>query len=98
EGYVPAVPDFALDQHTLEGRKLKRGLTHFREEGGAPDTGADRTRLVHRGSVSVLADQGAGKMIRSRAHDKVNKFTKPSKHEPPSRSRARGDGWTMPVV
>ena len=33
EGYVPAVPDFALDQHTLEGRKLKRGLTHFREEG-----------------------------------------------------------------
>ena len=33
EGYVPAVPDFALDQHTLEGRKLKRGLTHFREDG-----------------------------------------------------------------
>jgi replication-associated recombination protein RarA len=33
EGYVPAVPDFALDQHRLEGRKLKRGLTHFREEG-----------------------------------------------------------------
>ena len=33
EGHVPAVPNFALDQHTLEGRKLKRGLTHFREEG-----------------------------------------------------------------
>jgi hypothetical protein len=33
EGYVPAIPDFALDQHTLEGRRLKRGLTHFREKG-----------------------------------------------------------------
>ena len=33
QGYVPAVPDFALDQHTLEGRKLGRGLDHFRSEG-----------------------------------------------------------------
>ena len=33
EDYVPAIPDFALDQHTLEGRKLGRGLDHFRSEG-----------------------------------------------------------------
>ena len=30
---LSAVPDFALDQHTLEGRKLKRRITHFCEEG-----------------------------------------------------------------
>ncbi|MGX9426416.1 MULTISPECIES: hypothetical protein [Bradyrhizobium] len=33
EGHVPEIPDFALDQHTLEGRKLGRGLDHFRNEG-----------------------------------------------------------------
>jgi len=33
EDYVPTVPDFAIDQHTLEGRKLGRGLDHFRSEG-----------------------------------------------------------------
>jgi replication-associated recombination protein RarA len=33
EDYVPAIPDFALDQHTLEGRKLGRGLDDFRQEG-----------------------------------------------------------------
>ena len=42
EDYVPTVPDFALDQHTLEGRKLGRGLDHFRQEGAKlvpPPTG-----------------------------------------------------------
>ena len=33
EGYTPTVPDWALDQHTLAGRKLGRGLDHFRREG-----------------------------------------------------------------
>ena len=33
EDFAPEIPDWALDQHTLEGRRLKRGLTHFREEG-----------------------------------------------------------------
>jgi replication-associated recombination protein RarA len=43
EGYVPEIPDWALDQHTAEGRRLARGLEHFREEGaklvppGTPD-------------------------------------------------------------
>ncbi len=27
------IPDWALDQHTLAGRKLGRGLDHFRKEG-----------------------------------------------------------------
>lgn len=44
EGFAPTIPDFALDQHTLAGRKLGRGLDHFREEGAKlvpPPTGDD---------------------------------------------------------
>jgi replication-associated recombination protein RarA len=33
EGFAPTIPDWALDQHTLAGRKLGRGLDHFRKEG-----------------------------------------------------------------
>ena len=33
EGYTPTVPDWENDQHTLAGRKLGRGLDHFRREG-----------------------------------------------------------------
>ncbi|WOH60338.1 hypothetical protein [Bradyrhizobium sp. BWC-3-1] len=44
EGFAPEVPDWANDQHTLEGRRLGRGLQHFREEGAKlvpPPTGDD---------------------------------------------------------
>jgi hypothetical protein len=30
EGFVPAIPDWAYDQHTLEGRRQGRGLEYFR--------------------------------------------------------------------
>ena len=33
EDFAPEVPDFANAQHTLAGRKLGRGLDHFRKEG-----------------------------------------------------------------
>jgi replication-associated recombination protein RarA len=33
EGFVPTIPDWANDQHTLAGKKLGRGLDHFRTEG-----------------------------------------------------------------
>jgi hypothetical protein len=33
EGFAPEIPDWANDQHTLAGRKLGRGLDHFRQEG-----------------------------------------------------------------
>lgn len=33
EGFAPTIPDWANDQHTLTGRKLGRGLDHFRKEG-----------------------------------------------------------------
>jgi replication-associated recombination protein RarA len=33
EDFAPTIPDWANDQHTLAGRKLGRGLDHFRSEG-----------------------------------------------------------------
>jgi replication-associated recombination protein RarA len=30
---VPDVPDWVYDMHTAQGKRLKRGLQHFREEG-----------------------------------------------------------------
>jgi hypothetical protein len=43
EGFVPTIPDWANDQHTLAGRKLGRGLDHFRKEGAklAPEPTGD---------------------------------------------------------
>jgi replication-associated recombination protein RarA len=44
EGFTPVVPDWANDQHTLAGKKLGRGLKHFREVGALlvpPPTGDD---------------------------------------------------------
>jgi hypothetical protein len=33
EDFAPTVPDWAFDQHTMKGKKLGRGLDHFRKEG-----------------------------------------------------------------
>jgi replication-associated recombination protein RarA len=33
EGYVPEIPDHALDMHTMKGKRMGRGLEHFRSEG-----------------------------------------------------------------
>ena len=33
EGFATTIPDWANDQHTLAGKKLGRGLDHFRKEG-----------------------------------------------------------------
>ncbi|WMT74504.1 hypothetical protein [Bradyrhizobium sp. Ash2021] len=44
EDFVPTIPDRANDQHTLAGKKLGRGLEHFRKEGARlvpPPTGDD---------------------------------------------------------
>lgn len=32
EGFVPEIPDWANDAHTLVGKKLRRGLDYFRQE------------------------------------------------------------------
>ncbi|KRQ01841.1 hypothetical protein AOQ72_10520 [Bradyrhizobium yuanmingense] len=44
EDFAPTIPDWAYDQHTLAGKKLGRGLDHFRKEGAKlvpPPTAAD---------------------------------------------------------
>jgi replication-associated recombination protein RarA len=33
EGFAPEIPDWALDQHTMKGKAMGRGLDHFRKEG-----------------------------------------------------------------
>jgi hypothetical protein len=33
EDFAPTIPDWAFDQHTIEGKRLRRGLDHFRAEG-----------------------------------------------------------------
>jgi hypothetical protein len=33
EDFAPEIPDWAYDQHTYKGRKMGRGLDHFRKEG-----------------------------------------------------------------
>jgi hypothetical protein len=33
EDFVPEIPDWVSDQHTIAERKLGRGLDHFRKEG-----------------------------------------------------------------
>ena len=44
EDFAPEMPDYALDQHTLAGKKLGRGLDHFREVGAFARAAADRAR------------------------------------------------------
>ena len=47
EDFAPTIPDWANDQHTLTGRKLGRGLDHFRREGAKlvpPPISDDPTR------------------------------------------------------
>ncbi|RXH40998.1 hypothetical protein [Bradyrhizobium zhanjiangense] len=44
ENHVPTIPDWALDQHTIKGKAMGRGLDHFRKEGAKlipPPTGDD---------------------------------------------------------
>lgn len=31
EGFIPEIPDWCLDKHTIRGRKLGRGIEYFRE-------------------------------------------------------------------
>src|SRR5258705_181611 len=43
EQFAPTIPDWANDRHTLAGKKLGRGLDHFRKEGARliPEPTAD---------------------------------------------------------
>ena len=44
EDFAPEIPDWAFDQHTHKGRRMGRGLQHFRKDGAKlvpPPTGDD---------------------------------------------------------
>ena len=49
---APVMPDWAKDKHTLEGRRLGRGLDHFRSIG---------SRLVEKDGTVVCEDEYADK-------------------------------------
>jgi replication-associated recombination protein RarA len=55
DGYAPEIPDFAMDMHTMEGRKRGRGIEHFLTEGTKlvpeptePDEYADEAAMYMR--------------------------------------------------
>jgi len=52
----PVIPDYALDMHTADGKKLGRGLRHFLEEGAqvAPEL-PERDR-THRDRIMKMLD------------------------------------------
>ena len=61
EGFVPTMPDWVLDQPTLQGKAMKRGLDYFREQGHpAADRAGPffRTRLIACGRSSRGASDG----------------------------------------
>ena len=71
EDYAPTVPDWALDQHTIAGHKLGRGLDHFREHGAKlipeptePDAYEDEAyrlwALKQQGNNHALTEAGCG--------------------------------------
>ena len=60
-GFVPTVPDFANDQHTIEGKRLGRGLDHFRTEGAKlvpPPTEPDQYESEAYAMLELKAKQG----------------------------------------
>jgi replication-associated recombination protein RarA len=62
DGYAPKIPDFAMDMHTMEGRKQGRGIEHFLTEG---------TRLVPEPTEpDEYADEAAAYMRRKHGGNK----------------------------
>lgn len=64
-GYVPEVPDFAIDMHTLRGKRMGRGLDHFLEEGSklvpeqqGPDVYKDEAIELWRQKHAAAASRG----------------------------------------
>jgi hypothetical protein len=49
----PTIPDWANDKHTIVGKKLRRGIEHFREE-GAKLTTSTRTKPTGCGRSDFL--------------------------------------------
>ena len=60
EDFAPTIPDYANDQHALAGRKLGRGLDHFRHE----HHGADRRRRAVSVTITTGGDRAGGIALR----------------------------------
>ena len=63
EGFIPAIPDWANDQHTLAGKTLGRGLDHFRKEGAklVPPPTADDPYEDEAYRLWTIKQQGKGR-------------------------------------
>jgi hypothetical protein len=63
EGFAPEIPDWANDQHTLAGKKLGRGLDHFRREGAKLyRSRPSPTRSLRKPTGCGLSSSGAGEL------------------------------------
>jgi replication-associated recombination protein RarA len=74
EGYTPQIPDWANDQHTLAGRKLGRGLDHFRTEGAKlvpPPTEPDQYEAQAYRLLGLKAQRGKQTVKRADLFDEI---------------------------
>lgn len=55
DGYIPRVPDFSYDMHTVKGREMGRGELHFLEEASrvSPQLDCEWVRKLHDDFVSM---------------------------------------------
>jgi len=56
EGLLPAIPDYALDMHTAQGRALGRGARHFWEEGAQLEPELPNRDQTYRQRILELLD------------------------------------------
>jgi hypothetical protein len=67
EGFAPEIPDWANDQHTLAGRKLGRGMQHFREEGAKLVPPPATKDAYEDEAYRLCGDQGRARRARHQA-------------------------------
>ena len=58
EGLRPAIPDYALDGHTVAGRARGRGSRYFYEEGAKLDPELPNRDTTYRERIMALLDEG----------------------------------------
>lgn len=61
-GYVPEVPEYAFDMHTVKGREMGRGNLHFLEEASLvrEELDADWVRDLHREYIAFCKKEQEG--------------------------------------
>ena len=63
EDFIPTIPDYALDMHTIRGKAMGRGLDHFRKEGAklVPPPTADDPYEDEAYRLWTIKQQGKGR-------------------------------------